>query len=309
MSSVYEVITNRIIEHLESGVIPWQKPWVGSENAPKNLISGKEYRGINVWMLSVSPYSSPFWLTYKQATELGGHVRKGEHGTPVVFWKFGTYETQDGDQTEKHTSVLCRYYTVFNYEQCEGLRVQPVQSDATRNPFSPIETCEQLVSGYLAKPPITHSEEPKAYYLPLADRIHLPNHEQFRSPEDYYATLFHELTHSTGHKSRLDREGVTQLCPFGTTNYSKEELIAEMGAAYLCGFAGIENKPALLENSAAYLNSWIRKLKGDSRLIISAAAQAQKAIDYIRGNVQTAPAVSQPVVYIPAPQPLAAIAA
>lgn len=283
MPTVYEVVTQRIIQQLEQGVAPWQKPWNdrGAASLPKNLATGKEYRGINTWILFSTGYASPYFLTFKQALELGGNVRKGEKGYPVVFWKFGTREVQNPDthETENKDSVLCRYYTVFNVAQCENLRVMP-QPKLDFPETSPIDACESIVAGWETKPDIRHGHDKAAYYK-LADYITMPDAGQFAKREEYYSTLFHELTHSTGHKTRLDRATLNDVERFGDKNYSREELVAEMGAAFLCGLSGIEN--ATIDNSAAYLSFWLKELRENPRTIVIAAAQAQKAVDMITG--------------------------
>ncbi|MGA7793183.1 MAG: zincin-like metallopeptidase domain-containing protein [Candidatus Acidiferrales bacterium] len=274
-SSVYSIVTEQILKQLESGTAPWNKPW--TIEPPKNLVSKKAYRGINVFLLASNGYGSPYWLTYKQATERGGHVRKGQHGTRVVFWKIGTRETEDADgETVERKSVLLRYHTLFNVEQCEGV----ISPEAVRS-TNPIEQCERIVS-QMPNPPAMEQDY-RAWYRPSTDTVGIPSRTAFDSPEAYYSTLFHELTHSTGHASRVGRDGIEKLNSFGSESYSKEELIAEMGAAMLCGIAGIERKT--LSNSAAYLKSWIDVLKTDSHMVVSAASQAQKAADYIRGGV------------------------
>jgi antirestriction protein ArdC len=272
-SSVYSIVTEQILKQLESGVAPWHRPW--TTQAPKNLVSGRAYRGINVFLLASNGYGSPYWLTYKQATERGGHVRKGEHGTKVVFWKIGTRETEDsdGDAVERKSIVL-RYYTVFNVEQCEGIAAP----DTTRT-VNPIEECERIVRG-MPNPP-AFEQDARAWYRPSTDTVGMPSRNAFNSAEEHYSTLFHELTHSTGHTKRVGRDGIEKLNTFGSESYSKEELIAEMGAAMLCGIAGIERRT--IANSAAYLQSWIDVLKSDARMVIQAASQAQKAADYILG--------------------------
>jgi antirestriction protein ArdC len=286
MANTYDSITERIIQHLESGVAPWHKPWLsygGQATAPRNLISQKPYRGINALLTLVSPYSSPFWLTYKQAAGIGGHVNAGEKSTPIVFWKFGKEEQAepDGEITTTKTWAMCRLYHVFNYEQCTipGLKLDltPTTPDKT---FNPIPICEQVVANFAGKPPINHAGD-KAFYTPSRDAVTMPARESFDGAEEYYNTLFHELTHSTGHSSRLDREGVNAMHFFGDSVYSREELIAEMGAAFLSGHCGIENKT--LNNSASYLQSWIKALRSDSKLVIVAAGAAQKAADLILG--------------------------
>jgi len=271
--NVYEVVTNRIIDQLEKGCVPWQRPWIGGE--AKNLASGKAYRGINPFILASAGYSSPYWVTFKQAQQRGGMVRKGEKGTPVVFWKWNEYDDKDNPEKKKKVPML-RYYTVFNAAaQCDGLDVPEV----TQQIVDSIATCDAIVDSMPHAPTIEHAE-PRAYYVPASDTVNMPAKNLFSSSEEYYSTLFHELTHSTGHRRRLNRDTLTDLCPFGSTNYSKEELVAEMGAAFLCGVTGIENKT--VDNSAAYLASWLRKLRGNSKLLVMAGAQAQKAADYIR---------------------------
>jgi antirestriction protein ArdC len=282
MPSVYEVITERIIQQLEAGVAPWQKPWRvrGKGGLPRNLVTGREYRGINVWILLSSGYSSQSWLTFKQARELGGHVRHSETGLPVVYWKFGTREIQDGDEIIEKPSVLCRYYTVFNVEQCEGLRIQAAQPVEDQPQPPPIEACEQVVAGWLGKPMIRHGGD-CASYSKVLDLVQMPERSCFDSVEEYYSTLFHELTHSSGHPTRLNRTTLMDFERFGDHNYSREELVAEMGAAFLAGYCGIENR--IIGNSAAYLAIWLGVLKNDSRMLLVAAGQAQKAVDLIFG--------------------------
>ncbi len=271
--SVYQIVTEEIIKRLESGVAPWHRPW--ATQLPKNLVSKREYRGINVFLLASRGFGSPYWLTYKQATEQGGNVRRGEHGSKVVFWKIDKYETDDVDgQTVSKTSAILRYYTVFNVEQCDSIK-----APGADRIVSPIEGCERLVAGMPNRPVM--AQDARAWYRPSTDTVGMPSRHAFGSAEEYYSTLFHELTHSTGHSSRIGREGIEKLNTFGSECYSKEELIAEMGAAMLAGVTGIERKT--LANSAAYLQSWIDVLKSDSRMVVFAASQAQKAADYIQG--------------------------
>jgi antirestriction protein ArdC len=270
----YETITKSIIEQLEKGAAPWNKPW--SSKMPTNLKSQKEYRGINVILLASQGYASPYWLTYNQAASIGGNVRKGEHGSHIAFWKIGEYskENRETHELENKTSVLLRTYTVFNLTQCEG-----IEGFDSNKPDNPIAECDALVSAMPMAPKIESSD--KAWYRPAADTVGIPPRTTFSNSEYYYSTLFHELTHSTGHSSRIGREGIETLNKFGSELYSREELIAELGAAMLCGVTGIDK--ATIDNSAAYLQSWINVLKGDSRMIVQAASAAQKAADYIRG--------------------------
>ena len=276
--SVYDIITDRIIAQLENQVIPWHKPWKGgTTGAPKNLKSGQPYRGINVFLLGMAPFAAPYWLTYRQATERGGSVKKGEHGYPVVFWKIFERTEKDDNNNERIKRLPClRYYTLFNVEQCTG--IEAPTTPAVVSDFHPIEKCEAVVAGMPQAPTITHNEG-RAYCRPSTDAVSIPRPELFSDPAEYYCTLYHELSHATGHASRLDRPGITEAHFFGTCDYSKEELIAEMGAAFLCGHCGIES--TTLDNSAAYLSGWLKRLRADSHLIITAAAQAQRAADFI----------------------------
>lgn len=282
MSNAYKIVTDRMISLLEQGTIPWKKSW--SEGAGlgehQNLISQHQYRGINAVITSAQGYEHPYWLTFKQAADHGGRVKKGEKGTPIVYWQFGSKEDSDG---KEKSFALTKYSVVFNIDQCEGLdsiRALSKKRKAEKIEFKPLEQCESIVSSYKGRPAIQHLEQ-RAYYRPSFDLVNMPKPESFRSVEEYYAVLFHELTHSTGHASRIGREGITEKNYFGSHAYSKEELIAEMGAAFLSAKAGISM--ATEQNSAAYIQGWLKVLKGDPRLVIQAASQAQKAADLILG--------------------------
>lgn len=286
MSTVYEIITERILAEIDKGTLPWSKPWksaLGEE--PANLISKKGYRGINRFLLSCSPYARPYYLTFKQAQEAGGTVKRGEKGLPVIFWKKSTYSTKEEETGEEtlHNGMLLRYYTVFNVEQCEGVdTLLPQASALPGNPLPPIPSAERIVAKYKNGPVIREVPGDRAFYRPSTDSVTMPERGQFKSQAEYYSTLFHELTHSTGHADRLKRTTLLDSHFFGDQEYSREELIAEMGAAFLCGEAGIDNEAAL-KNSAAYIDGWRKKLRGDSKLVVIAAAQAQKAADHILG--------------------------
>ena len=278
-ANVYQIITDQIIRQLEQGVAPWRKPW--RAELPLNLISGKPYRGLNVFLLASQGYASRYWLTLNQANKLGGHVKKGERSTLVTFWHIGeerTVRSADGIE-RKQTPFLLRYYRVFNVCQTEGIADKLGLGNSSPRVLS-IEQCESIVERMPNRPAIEKSD--RAWYRPSTDQVGMPARELFHSSEEYYSTLFHELTHSTGHASRIGREGIEQLNAFGSESYSREELVAEMGAAMLCRFAGIS--PHTLENSAAYLQSWLRVLKSDSRMVVTAASAAQKAADYILGQ-------------------------
>ena len=281
--SVYQIVTQRIVSLLEQGTIAWQQPWRGGDQAPQNLISRKPYRGVNLFLLNALQYSSPFWVTFKQAQALRGHVKRGEKSCPVVFWKF--LDVEDQETKENQRIPLLRYYSVFNVAQCDGVEVPTIETPVREH--SPIQEAERIVQGMPKRPEIKLGLA-QAFYSPASDFVGMPSAEQFKTGEDYYSTLFHELTHATGHESRLNRKGVAgsegQWSSFGSNPYAKEELVAEMGAAFLCGEAGIVEQT--IENSAAYVASWVERLKTDSKLIVTAAAQAQKASDFILGKRQ-----------------------
>jgi antirestriction protein ArdC len=272
-SSVYQIVTDRIIEQLERGVVPWRKPW--RTEIPCNLVSGKTYRGINLFLLGMQGRESKYWLTFKQANQLGGHVRAGEKASVVTFWNVGE-EKLNAKTGKLSKPFLLRYYSVFNATQIDGL--EKLNLGNASLPVPDIDACESIVAGMPNRPRMEASNA--AWYRPSVDVVGMPAKALFNSAEEYYSTLFHELTHSTGHHSRVGREGIENLNSFGSESYSREELVAELGASMLCAVTGIA--PATLQNSAAYLRSWIDRLRGDSRLLVSAASAAQKAADYIR---------------------------
>jgi antirestriction protein ArdC len=271
----YQVITDRILALLEQGTVPWQQPWDSTLGLPRNLFSQRPYRGINIWLLTAMGFASPFWATFHQVKAAGGSVRKGEHGVPVVFWK--VYDHKDTDTGTPEKRFVLRQYTVFNAVQLDGVAVPEITILAHR--FTPIERCAYLVDAMPQRPAILHGHQ-RACYTPATDTLYLPSPTCFQSPEAYYATVFHELVHAVGHRSRLNRPTLMDLCLFGDPTYAKEELVAEMGAAYLCGVCGIAN--ATIDTSAAYLQSWMAVLRHDPTMLVQAAAQAQKAADYIQ---------------------------
>jgi antirestriction protein ArdC len=284
-STVYQIVTDEIIKKLEAGHVPWRKPWK-TFGAPRNLISGKPYRGINAFLLSCSPFSSPFWLTFRQADGLGGHVRKGEHSSIAVFWKEWETEKQtDTGETVEVKIPILRYYRVFNSEQCEGIdhkRLAELQAlESAGNAFNPIEQAEAVMHRMPNPPHVTEAES-RAFYRPSTDTVNLPKRGLFDSPEEYYATAFHELSHSTGHASRLNRKGITEHHFFGDADYGQEELVAEMASAFLCGECRISQP--VIDNQAAYIGGWLRTIRKDAKLVVVAASQGQKAADYILGK-------------------------
>lgn len=273
-NSVYEIITAEILQIMAQGVIPWQKPW-SSKGAHRNIVSGKQYRGINVLLLSCAGFNSPWWLTYHQAQEKGGQVRKGEKGRRIVFWKLqGRSEETEAKENGPRFVPLLRYYTVFNLQQVEGIEAPPEQEEVT---LDPIASAEAIVKGMPQAPALSLGN--RAAYNPARDLVIMPDLQDFNGSEEFYSTLFHELAHSTGHQSRLGRKEIVDTVRFGSHDYSKEELVAEMTASFLCGEAGI--LPATVQNSAAYLQCWAAKFKEDKKMVVCAAAAAQKAADYI----------------------------
>lgn len=266
---VYEIVTDRILDSLKAGVVPWRKPW--SCSTPKNIVSGRDYRGINVLLLQSTPFCSPFWMTYRQAKALGGAVKCGVRGTPIVYWN--VRETEE--EGKKRNRAFLRYFTVFNLEQCNGIEA-PAPID--HPPFNPIEACEKVVASYKDAPRIAHGGD-RAFYLPAHDLVQLPPQGSFDRTEEYYSTLFHELVHSSGAAHRLARQGVVNGVKFASHAYSKEELVAEIGAAFLCAQTGIA--PQTFENSHAYISFWMSALIHDSRMVIEASSHAAKAVDLI----------------------------
>ena len=286
-NDVYQIITDRMLSLLESGTVPWQKPWSasGSEGLPRNFVSKKPYRGINPFILLCAGYSCPYWVSYRQAADLGGTVRKGEKGYPVVFWKRlpktdkATGKPVLNGKGKPEMVLFLRYYTVFNLEQCDGIKWEKPVAPAGKV-FEPLEEAARIVASMPDAPEIRHGGA-RACYSPALDLVQMPHKETFTDSAHYYNVLFHEMTHATGHAKRLARKGITEIEGFGSDPYAREELVAEMGAAFLSGHAGILHNT--VTNSAAYLAGWIKALKGDPKLVVIAAAQAQKAADCVLG--------------------------
>jgi len=276
MTDLYQEVTDRIIKSLEAGTPPWLPPWEGGElSLPENVTSGHRYRGINILLLHLTAqdrgYNTSRWLTFKQALDLGAHVRKGETGTPVVFFKTLEIAEKPGTEEAKQKVIpLLRYFTVFNIEQVEGLP-ESLTPALPQHDWDPLVAAETLLSNSGAR--IQHGGS-QAYYRPGDDVIQLPPRAWFPTASDYYATALHELTHWTGAPSRCNR-------PLGRRNgidaYAFEELVAEMGAAFTCAHCHI---PARLEH-ASYIESWLQALRNDKRLILTAAGKAQAAADYL----------------------------
>jgi antirestriction protein ArdC len=280
----YQLVTDRIIAKLEAGTIPWKHFASSPLGSPKNMVSKKPYHGINYFLLGAcSKYSSPYWLTYHQAQELGGHVKKGERSEIVVFWKF--LEVEDKETGEKKEIPFLKYSHVFNVEQCGGVNVPTTGEHGAPRKSDPIKEAETIIDNMPNRPRLQIDDVPSAYYSPAGDYVHMTNRGRCVSDERYYETFFHELTHSTGHPSRLNREkDMGGWHRFGSTTYASEELVAEMGAAMLCAEAGIFQ--AVEDNAAAYIANWLSKLQNDKTLVVKAAGKAQKSTDYILGETK-----------------------
>lgn len=279
MATPYDHITESICKALESGHVVWQKPWKSFR--PCNAITGKAYRGINPFLLAIAGmnYSDHRWLTYKQAEELGGNVKKGEHGTWITFSSPTVKKDANGDVVGKYW--LMKAYKVFNVEQCENLEKLPaleILANANSEKDANI-VAEEIWAKYTDAPEILWGRE--AFYSPKTDKITMPKREMFDSNAHFYATLFHEGAHSTGHETRLNRPGITEQTGFGSQPYSVEELVAEFSSAFLMSEAGLDAPTK--DNTVAYLQSWIRVLRDDKTMLVKAANQAQKVADYIMG--------------------------
>ena len=275
--NIYKEITDRIISQMEEGVIPWQKPWIASGKAISHA-TGKAYSLLNQMLLGCPGE----YLTFKQCEAAGGKVKKGEKASMVVFWKW--IEQEDEETHEKKEVPFLRYYNVFHIDQCEGVAAKHTTEAVFPAGAEPLEAAQEIIYDYLSREGVklSHEEGDRAFYRPATDEVVLPIRKQFMSTAEYYSTVFHELTHSTGHSSRLNR--LTQAAFFGSEDYSKEELVAEIGAAALVNHVGLETSNSI-RNSAAYIQNWLKVLKDDKRFIVSASGRAEKAVSLILGSV------------------------
>lgn len=274
---VYQIITSQILEQLERGEIPWRKTWTNT-GIPRNLVTGKEYKGANIWLLTGLGYPLNYFLTFQQLNDMGGKVKEGEKSHMVVYWKW--IETENLTTGKKVNKPFLRYYRVYNITQTTGIPDSKVPKII--RPKNPIEECEYIVKTMPDCPPIYHrSHQP--YYNPKDDFINMPPMDHFDSSESYYETLWHELVHSTCHTTRLNRKELTESTGFGSYNYSIEELTAEMGACYLKSIAGI--RESVSQNNVSYIQGWISVLRKDRRFIVYASSQAQRAVEYMLNEV------------------------
>ena len=293
--TVYERVTERITQLLRQGEVPWQRPWNAHVGPPRNGVSGKHYRGLNIFMLSAAGFDSPWWFTPKQVNDLDGHIRKGEKVSWAHFFKpwvprgeardAAEIRADEAEVSSRRPILIIRAYKVVNLAQCEGpgidkFRVRHPVEGPVQNDNDPIAACDAVVAGMPNPPSVQHGGD-RACYWPAADQISMPRRETFVGSEAYYATLYHELAHSTGHPDRLNRKTLVAGAPFRSPTYSREELVAEMGAAFLCAESGIDDPT--IENSAAYLSGWLSYLSSDPKALVIAGAQAQRAADYILG--------------------------
>lgn len=292
-NKVYQIVTDEIVAMLDKGIVPWRRGWTVRGSSIARNAWDKPYRGINVFILAferaVKGYKSNTWMTFKQIQKVGGSVIEGSKSTVVIFWTLFEVEDRSSKTGKKRVPVL-RYFRVFNLDQTTGVKLTKKQKaqleaeDQLLNPeFNPYDDAEAIIGTYLASdnaPAFVEGGSQPAY-SPSRDTVTLPVRSDFVGADEYYATAFHEFIHSTGIKSRLNRQGVETYDHFGSQSYAKEELVAELGSAFLCAEVGIDNTR---ENSAAYISGWKRRLSDDPTLIVSAASQAQKAAEYIMGT-------------------------
>ena len=281
-SDIYSQVNDRILAALEQGIIPWKRPWNGQLST--NYDSGKQYRGVNILTLGIAEmvcgYSSPYWLTFLQAQKHGGHIRRSEKATHIVFSdkKIREIEKEDGT-TEQKVYHFIRSFPVFNWDQTEGVPKKEI--GPALDPDRDLIAVSDRILSLMPKPPAFRESGNSAYYMPKQDLVNLPPINTFRTTEGYVATKFHEYAHSTGHKARLNRPGIMEVAVFGGEEYSFEELVAELTSAYLCASNGIDNT---LENSAAYIQNWLEVLKNDKTMLLKASGKATAAVEYILGK-------------------------
>lgn len=278
--SVYEIVTNRVLEAMEQGNLIWRKPWNGSDSMPYNASSGRRYSGGNMFFLSMMPYDNLGFVTFNQMKAAKATIKSGEEKkhTPVFYWKM--LERID-DNGVKETIPMLRYFLVWNIEQLDNFDSKHIHSGTEKFEHDPIDMAEVIVNEYANGPTMLIKQSNRAFYQPATDTITVPEIGQYENPNEYYSTLFHEMAHSTGHESRLNRKEVTDPIKFGSHDYSLEEMVAELTSAFLCAEVGIDNT---LDNSAAYIKGWHSKLKSDPKLFWMAASRAQKAANHIRGK-------------------------
>lgn len=289
---LYAEVTNQIISLLEKGITPWRQTW-SSYGLARNYVTNHIYRGINRLLLNNTQYSIPYFMTFRQVKQLNGKIKKGAKADQAYY--FSIYykdehnkiiSVEEAQQLKKEgktikTFRLLKYFNIYNIANIEGIEFNIPEVQLKEN--KQIEKFESIIKDMPNRPEIQFNNANEAYYNPILDYINMPDIKQFETSEEYYVTLFHELVHSSGYKSRLNRKGITQAHQFASIPYSEEEIIAEMGAAFLSAEVGI-NYDAVVENNAAYLQGWLNKLKADKRFIFKVSGQVQQATRYILGN-------------------------
>ena len=288
-NSVFSVVTDRLIAEMEKGVVPWRVPW--ATGLPRSLSTGDQYRGFNalVWVLVSEQHSTPFWATFNRVKELGGVIRKGEKSVPITFWKEVQGKEKEGEESSDEQGgrkrLMCQYYRVFNSSQADWPNGEPKavlnwrQAERGRQTNGPIQVAEaEKIIAEMADAPRIEHRGLVAYYSPDTDCIKIPPAENFSSPAGYYGTLFHEIGHATGHPRRLNRFGVDDKP--SREEYSKEELIAELSSCFLCNSAGVVPD---YPQAASYIMEWAKRLRNDPRILVSAAASAQRATELVLG--------------------------
>lgn len=288
-TNVYQIVTDRITEQLAKGEIPWHKPWVGGGDVAISYASRKPYSFLNQMLLG----KPGEWLSWGLIQKLGGRVKKGAKSSICVWTKcetvLGEKENEDGEtEVTRNFRRYLKWYRVWHLDDVEGIESK-IEKVVPNPDITPVEAAEKIVNDYVERERaggftfINNRESGQAYYSPSEDKVVVPMISQYEIVEEYYSTTFHELTHSTMHEKRCDRKSENKLAAFGDANYSREELVAEFGAAFLCNRAGLDNEKAF-KNNVAYIQNWLKALKDDNRMIAWAASRAQKAARYILGE-------------------------
>jgi antirestriction protein ArdC len=294
VNKVTAAVISILIERIEAGgVLPWTQPWTatggGMNLDTMNFITKKPYNGINRWSTAALGFASPYFLTKKQAESLGGVLKDDEkkNYAPGVFWKKCSVRSTDsttGDETETSFMRPVKYFRLYNVEQIEGLEIPETEAEEVEEVGTAAEGIEAAFDKFFAgykNPPKVYHRGNKATYNKIKDVVTMPKKDSFKSLKDYLATKLHELCHSTGHPTRLNRSTLTDFASFGDENYSKEELVAELGAALCCSHLGIEN---CVEQTASYLKGWLDAIRADPNMLLSAASQAERAVAHIKGD-------------------------
>lgn len=288
---LYQKVTDRIINHLENGEIPWRKTW-SSYGLARNLATNHVYTGINLVLMNCLPYPIPYYMSFKQVQEKGGRVKQGAKAELVFFYNItfkdgadNNISKEEADRMQKQGQEVkvykyLKYYNVFNIQHIEGIDYE--SPGITLKPHEKLERCENIILNMPNAPEMINQDLSQAYYNKVHDFVNMPEIGQFQTPEEYYITFFHELAHATGHQKRLNRPGIVEPAKFGDKTYSEEELIAEMAASFLSAQVSIDYDP-IIENAAAYLQGWLKVLKEDKMFIFKVAAEAQKAADCVLG--------------------------